>query len=104
MAVASYRGIVFPDRAESVRDFPSYRVFLDHWNELSTALGERFEGVALRGESRVLAVHGEQGRGRRFSHNSLQKISRQQRLLSNPRQPIFSLRRAIFGTDRKSVV
>ena len=73
MAVAAYKGIVFPDRAERVRDFPSYRVFLDRWNELSTALGERFEGVALRGESRVLAVHGEQGRGKTLFAQQLAK-------------------------------
>ncbi len=73
MATAAYQGIVFPDRAESIRDFPSYRVFLDHWNELSKALGERFEGVALRGESRVLAVHGEQGRGKTLFAQQLAK-------------------------------
>ena len=73
MIPSTYQGIIFPDRAESIRDFPSYRVFLDHWNGLSTALGERFEGVALRGESRVLAVHGEQGRGKTLFAQQLAK-------------------------------
>lgn len=73
MATLTYQGIVYPDRAESIRDFPSYRVFLDHWNNLSTALGERFEGVVLRGESRVLAVHGEQGRGKTLFAQQLAK-------------------------------
>lgn len=73
MATVNYQGIIFPDRAESIPNFPSYRVFLDHWNGLSTALGERFEGVALRGESRVLAVHGEQGRGKTLFAQQLAK-------------------------------
>jgi len=69
----SYQGIIFPDRAESIKQFSSYRVFLDHWNDLSQALGEKFEGIALRGESRVLAVHGEQGRGKTLFAQQLAK-------------------------------
>jgi predicted NBD/HSP70 family sugar kinase len=69
----SYQGIRFPERAERLADFGGYRVFLDHWDELSIALGERFEGVALRGESRVLAIHGEQGRGKTLFAQQLSK-------------------------------
>lgn len=71
--VLAYQGIKYPDRAERISDFEAYRVFLDHWDKLSLALGEKFEGVALRGESRVLAVHGEQGRGKTLFAQQLYK-------------------------------
>jgi hypothetical protein len=69
----SYQGIRYPDRAERITDFGGYRVFLDHWDGLSNVLGEKFEGVALRGESRVLAIHGEQGRGKTLFAQQLSK-------------------------------
>ena len=69
----SYQGIRFPERAERLADFGGYRVFLDHWDDLSISLGEKFEGVALRGESRVLAIHAEQGRGKTLFAQQLSK-------------------------------
>ena len=65
MAVrARYNGIVFPDRAERIADFAGYRVFLDHWDELSARLGDSYEKVAMRGQSRILGIFGEQGKGK----------------------------------------
>ena len=53
-----YQGIIYPDRAERLGEFGGYRVFLNHWSALCGQLGQLFEGVSLRGDSRVLAIHG----------------------------------------------
>ena len=64
MAAASYQGLLFPDRAESLGDFAGYRVFLDPWDPLAELLRQFYEGLALRRETRILAVHGPQGAGK----------------------------------------
>jgi hypothetical protein len=62
--MSAYQGILFPDRAESIKQFKGYRVFLDHWNPLAVDLRTYYEGLALRHETRCLAVHGPQGSGK----------------------------------------
>lgn len=66
MAELGYRGIKYPDRAESLKDtvFSGYRVFLDHWDSLAKQLRFLYEGLALRNESRGLLLHGSQGSGK----------------------------------------
>lgn len=59
-----YPGIRFPDRAEALGDFASYRVFLDPWEPLAEELRTLWEPLADRGESSILAIHGQQGAGK----------------------------------------
>jgi hypothetical protein len=59
-----YPGIRFPDRAEALPDFASYRVFLDPWEPLAEELRRLWEPLADRGESSILAIHGQQGSGK----------------------------------------
>jgi hypothetical protein len=59
-----YQGILFPDRAENLKDFDAYKVFLEHWDSLGVELGMLYEGLALRRDTRILAVFGEQGSGK----------------------------------------
>ena len=62
--IGAYQGILFPDRAESIGDFEGYKVFLDPWDPLAALLQRFYEGLALRRETRILAVHGPQGSGK----------------------------------------
>lgn len=64
MAPQDYAGIRFPDRAESLNDFTGYKIFLEPWEPLAADLRRYYEGLALRREARVLAVHGAQGIGK----------------------------------------
>lgn len=64
MATSQYQGILFPDRAESLPEFSGYKVFLDHWDGLGAELRRLYEGLALRRETRALAIFGEQGSGK----------------------------------------
>ena len=64
MTVQRYPGIRFPDRAEALGDFASYRVFLDPWEPLAEELRTLWEPLADRGESSILAIHGQQGAGK----------------------------------------
>jgi pantothenate kinase-related protein Tda10 len=59
-----YLGIRFPDRAEALGDFAGYRVFLDPWEPLADELRRLWEPLADRGESSILAIHGQQGAGK----------------------------------------
>jgi hypothetical protein len=63
---AQYQGILFPDRAETLKELPyeGYRVFLDFWDPLAVQLSSFYEGVALRRDSRALLVYGPQGSGK----------------------------------------
>lgn len=64
MATTQYQGIRFPDRAESVGDFVGYKTFLEPWEPLASELRKFYEGLAIRREARILAVHGAQGTGK----------------------------------------
>ncbi|UCN13808.1 hypothetical protein LFM56_12990 [Cellulomonas iranensis] len=64
MAVQRYAGIRFPDRAEALDDFSGYRVFLDPWEPIADQLRGLWESLSLRGESSILAIHGQQGAGK----------------------------------------
>lgn len=62
----AYQGIIFPDRAESLREttYASYRVFLDFWQPLADQLRDFYEPVKTRGDTRILLVYGPQGGGK----------------------------------------
>jgi hypothetical protein len=64
MTNPQYQGILFPDRAENLREFEGYKVFLEHWDSLGTDLRGLYEGLALRRDTRALAIFGEQGTGK----------------------------------------
>ena len=68
-----YQGIQFPDRAESIGEFSRYKVFLEHWRPLGEKLKELYEGLALRRDSRTLAIYGGQGDGKTLFANKLVK-------------------------------
>ena len=61
-----YQGIIFPDRAESLREntYAAYRVFLDFWQPLADQLRAFYEPVKDRGDTRILLVYGPQGGGK----------------------------------------
>ena len=59
-----YQGILFPDRAENLHDFEGYKVFLEHWDSLGQTLRDLYEGLALRRDTKALAIHGTQGAGK----------------------------------------
>jgi hypothetical protein len=61
-----YQGLLFPDRAESLRDadYRGYRVFLDFWAPLSAQLRLFYEGLVIRRDTRALLVFGPQGGGK----------------------------------------
>jgi hypothetical protein len=66
MTTTSYQGIIFPDRAESLREntYAAYRVFLDFWQPLADQLRAFYEPVKDRGDTRILLVYGPQGGGK----------------------------------------
>lgn len=61
-----FQGILFPDRAESLRrsEYTGYRVFLDFWAPLSAQLRTFYENVVTRGDTRALLVFAPQGGGK----------------------------------------
>lgn len=59
-----YPGIRFPDRAENLGEYDAYRVFLEPWDPLATDLRKLYEGLAVRRDTRLLAVYGPQGTGK----------------------------------------
>lgn len=61
---ATHPGIRFPDRAEALSSFDEYRVFLEPWEPIANELRSHWTGVALRGESGILGIHGAQGAGK----------------------------------------
>lgn len=62
----AYQGILFPDRAENLKEeaYRGYKVFLKFWDPLATQLRAYYEGVALRRDTRALVVYGPQGSGK----------------------------------------
>ena len=64
MSETTYQRIRYPDVGESVGGFENYKVFLKHWDSLGEVLRDAFEVVRTRGQTRVIALHGEQGIGK----------------------------------------
>lgn len=62
-----YQRIVYPERAESLSDdtlFSGYRIFLDHWNEITSYLKASYEVLRTRRSSKGLIIFGKQGCGK----------------------------------------
>lgn len=62
-----YQRIVYPERAEYLADepiFSGYRIFLDHWNEITSHLQESYEVLRVRRFSKALIIFGKQGCGK----------------------------------------
>lgn len=62
-----YQRIVYPERAEYLADdtiFSGYRIFLDHWNEITSYLQESYEVLRARRFSKALIIFGKQGCGK----------------------------------------
>lgn len=68
-----YNRIIYPERAEYLNEemFRSYKVFLDHWNDLATKLKSNFEETVLRRVSKSLIIFGEQSCGKTLLANKL---------------------------------
>ncbi|WP_163853631.1 hypothetical protein [Paenibacillus elgii] len=64
----SYARILYPDRAEQIRQNAilrkGYRVFLDHWPNFIEFLKQSYERVAARQASYALSIYGPQGVGK----------------------------------------
>lgn len=62
-----YQRIVYPERAEYLAEdsvFSGYRIFLDHWNDITKYLQESYEVLRVRRFSKALIIFGKQGCGK----------------------------------------
>lgn len=62
-----YQRIVYPERAEYLEDetiFSGYRIFLDHWVDITGYLQESYEVLRARRFSKALLIFGKQGCGK----------------------------------------
>jgi hypothetical protein len=69
-----YQRIIYPERAEYLAGdsvFNSYRIFLDHWSDITAYLQESFEVLRVRRFSRGLIIYGKQGCGKSLLANKL---------------------------------
>lgn len=66
MTSNGYQGIVFPGRAEDLSQdlYASYRVFLDHWDDLSEKIRFRYQNFAMRRTTNAVLIYGPQGSGK----------------------------------------
>ncbi|MGC4118132.1 MAG: hypothetical protein QM765_26995 [Myxococcales bacterium] len=65
--------LLFPDRAEFLKQFDQYRVRLDHWKNLSAVFSSAFKQVHERHGAAILLVHGAQGTGKTLFGLQLEK-------------------------------
>ncbi|MFC5302734.1 hypothetical protein [Azospira restricta] len=69
-----YQRIVYPERAEYLSDEPvfrGYRIFLDHWNDITAYLQESYEVLRTRRFSKGLLIFGKQGCGKSVLANKI---------------------------------
>lgn len=68
-----YNRIIYPERAEYLDEekFRSYKVFLNHWNDLAAKMKSNFEESSLRRVSKTLIIFGEQSSGKTLLANKL---------------------------------
>jgi len=62
-----YQRIIYPERAEYLADesiFGGYRIFLDHWSDITAYLQESYEVLRARRFSKALIIFGKQGCGK----------------------------------------
>lgn len=111
-------GIVYPDRAEGVGRYADYKVFVDFWQPLTDHLAEQFRVLRLRGQTKILAIYGEQGSGKTLfstqlleDHESLKKTSADtpssenlwQRIAAGAGSTAEAIREATQGTVSRKV-
>lgn len=69
-----YQRIVYPERAEYLADesaFKGYRIFLDHWHDITSYLQESYEVLRTRRFSKGLLIYGKQGCGKSILANKI---------------------------------
>lgn len=68
-----YNRIIYPERAEylSEQKYRTYKVFLSHWDSLSSKIKSNFEETHLRRVSKTLIVYGAQSTGKTLLANKL---------------------------------
>lgn len=69
-----YQRIVYPERAEYLSGesvFSGYRIFLDHWNEITAYLQDSYEVLRTRRFSKGLVIFGKQGCGKSVLANKI---------------------------------
>lgn len=68
-----YNRIIYPERAEYLNEekFRSYKIFLDHWNDLALKLKSNFEETILRRVSKTLVIYGDQSCGKTLLANKI---------------------------------
>ena len=69
-----YQRIVYPERAEYLAEesaFSGYRIFLDHWADITAYLQESYEVLKTRRFSKGLIVFGKQGVGKSILANKI---------------------------------
>lgn len=69
-----YQRIVYPERAEYLAGealFNGYRIFLDHWLDITAYLQECYEVLRTRRFSKGLIIYGKQGCGKSVLANKL---------------------------------
>ena len=73
--MVDYQGILFPSRAEDLRErlFQSYRVFLEYWDSLSEKLRFRYEELALTRRTTAVLIYGPQGSGKTLLADKLKQ-------------------------------
>jgi hypothetical protein len=71
---SDYPRIVYPERAEYLEEdsiFSGYRVFLDHWSDITSYIQECYEVLRTRRFSKSLIIYGKQGCGKSVLANKL---------------------------------
>jgi hypothetical protein len=74
MMTSDYLRIVYPERAEYLEEdsiFSGYRVFLDHWSDITSYIQECYEVLRARKFSKSLIIYGKQGCGKSVLANKL---------------------------------
>jgi hypothetical protein len=69
-----FQRVVYPERAEYLAnesDFQGYRIFLDHWNDITLYLQESYEVLRTRRFSKGLIIFGKQGCGKSVLANKI---------------------------------
>lgn len=69
-----YLRIVYPERAEFLNDesaFQGYRIFLDHWADITAYLQESYEVLRTRKFTKGLIIFGKQGCGKSVLANKI---------------------------------
>ena len=69
-----YQRIIYPERAEYLSEdstFRGYRIFLDHWTDITKYLQESYEVLRTRHFSKALIIYGKQGCGKSVLANKL---------------------------------